>query len=165
MAQSSATFRIFVYRLQEVPFDFDGIVLDVANTFPLNARSDFYDLSAVTGADLRIQAILSCQIQATHIIEEVVIAHESRVRSGLPSSIAFCCDGGTHRSFGIACLLARLVYPAASITPTTKRTVAAATMQMMRCGTQTTSDATSISWDRTPQDGTSRFRSFESVEE
>jgi len=97
--------------------------IDVANSFPLSAKSNAYDMSDVSGVNLCVQANLVTQVYTAKAIEEAVVRVEwQRQSSTERQSIAFACDHGTHRSFGCGCLLLSLVYPAARIVPCTHRT-------------------------------------------
>ena len=97
--------------------------IDVANSFPLCARSNAYAMSDVSGVNLCVQARLVTQVYTAKAIEEAVVRIEwQRETSTGRQSIAFACDHGTHRSLGCGCLLLSLVYPAARIIPCTHRT-------------------------------------------
>jgi hypothetical protein len=114
--------RIYVYKLEAVPAAMGSKCIDVANTYHTDAHSAQYALKHVTGVDLRVQARLVTQVATAQAIEDAVGQIELQ-QNVTTREIAFACDGGTHRSFGCACLLASLAYPGAGVIPSTPRTV------------------------------------------
>ena len=121
MATSQVDLRVYVYKLENIPFKMAGNCIDVHTTYPLDAHSATYDLSKVTGANPLVQAHLVAQAATAKAIEEAIIRVELQ-RSVAVRSIAFACTGGTHRSMGCGCLLLSLVYPRAIIVPGTHHT-------------------------------------------
>ena len=121
MATSQVNLRVYVYKLEDIPFTMAGNCIDVHSTYPLDAHSASYNMSDVTGANPVVQAHLVTQAATAKAIEEAIIRVELQ-RSVAVRSIAFACTGGTHRSMGCGCLLLSLVYPRAIIVPCTPRT-------------------------------------------
>ena len=88
----------------------------------LNARSDLYESRAATGVQFIVQALLlSQELCAEIIIEAITTIERQELRE-----FAFVCQHATHRSAGMALLLAILVYNNAEIFFSTKRTRAEA---------------------------------------
>ena len=114
---------VYIHKGSVVYGTASAAFIDVANSFPLSAKSNAYYMSDVSGVNLCVQANLVTQVYTAKAIEEAVVRVEWQRRSSTErQSIAFACDHGTHRSFGCGCLLLSLVYPAARIVPCTHRT-------------------------------------------
>ena len=84
----------------------------------LDARdTDAYNLSTITGIHWRIIATLLKQETAANILIDTVL----QVESFNLSSLAYICQGGTHRSVAMSYLLMILVYRQAYFQPHTAR--------------------------------------------
>ena len=74
--------------MNEIPRDFGGLVVVVANKYPLKCHSDLYNMSHVTGADLCMQAVACSQDIMASIIKEVLIARERNEYYGRSRDVA-----------------------------------------------------------------------------
>ena len=122
VATETSDVRVFVQKLAQIPQPINSNCIDVHEAFPLHGGSPLYDQKVVTGANLCVQANLVTQAATARAIEEAVNRLESQM-SESTRKIVFACLGGTHRSFGCACLLSALAYPRAGIVPSSERTI------------------------------------------
>ena len=119
--------KIFVYRNYEVPLEHQKACIDCAQAFrePGNESSGvspfFLDnathrvyKSKATGAEKSVQVSLLRQAASARIVLECVMRRELLHRK-YGRDIVLACNWGTHRSLGMACLVAQLVYPRACI--------------------------------------------------
>ena len=108
---------IYAYAQDNTPGRFANAHVNVAE-MNLNAYSDMYNISDVTGVDFRVQAVVAMQAgTATALFHAFKFIERSNAQE-----FAFVCHGGTHRSVACCFLLAALAYPQAQICLTTRRT-------------------------------------------
>ena len=118
---------IFVYRNCEIPLGHQKACIDCAeklrepgnassgvSPFFLDHATDRGHQSKATGAEKSVQVSLLRQAAAARIVLECVMRREILHRK-YGRDIVLACNWGTHRSLGIACLVAQLVYPRARI--------------------------------------------------
>ena len=125
VSECNGSIDIYVCKLSELADDESIPVVDVVNTFATDAFSDLYRMHSVTGADERVQAVLSTQVSAAQAFEDAIMKLELQ-RHLQRRAIIIACTGATHRSFGMACLVALMAYPDAHLIPSTARTIKAA---------------------------------------
>ena len=95
--------------------------IDVDIAIPCDARG-VRDLDQKTGCDFAVMAELARQPSVAVALRLAAL----QIHSMPLDELAFICNGGTHRSFGCACLLAALCYPEAYAIVHTHRTRTAA---------------------------------------
>ena len=88
----------------------------------LNAYSTLYESHAATGVQFIVHAVLLSQ----ELCAEIIIEAITRIERQELSEFTFVCEHATHRSAGMALLLAILVYNNAEIFFYTERTQAEA---------------------------------------
>ena len=88
----------------------------------LDARSRLYESRAATGVQFIVHAVLLSQ----ELCAEIIIEAITRIERQELSDFTFVCEHATHRSAGMALLLAILVYNNAEIFFYTERTQAEA---------------------------------------
>ena len=115
------TARVHVFRKANIPPAFKECCIDVTQ-YGVDGKSYNFNLPNVTGANPQVQARVAAQGATARVIAQAVKQIEQDALSD-PCVVAFACDGGTHRSFACACLLASLVLPEAAIIPSTQRTI------------------------------------------
>ena len=99
----------------------DDFCVDVT-AYQVDGRHGTYRLGDVTGVDSRVQACVASQPDAVYALLTVVLGIEFR---GL-SRCYLRCQGATHRSPALACLLCAIVYDRARLGLVTHRTQQAA---------------------------------------
>ena len=87
----------------------------------LNAhRPSLYNCGEVSGIYFEVQAVLLSQIACVYGLTAAV----QQIEIGELAEVTFVCHGATHRSAGMACLLAILIYNNATIMFSITRTQA-----------------------------------------
>ncbi len=95
--------------------------MDVAKR-GVDAHSPMYELTAVTGVDFRVQAVVATQAATAEALREAI----RRIEDVDADEFSFVCHGATHRSVACCFLLAAIAYPRAEICLTMARTRRAA---------------------------------------
>ena len=120
-AATNRPIRLYAWAHDRIPNSFNSRKVDITLT-NLNARSNRYEMSKVTGVDLRVQAVLVTQ----KLSAEIILSAVQDIEQNEHDEFAFVCHGATHRSVACCILLAAIVYPNAQVCFTTDRTQRAA---------------------------------------
>ena len=113
--------RLEAHRNDGRPSRLKNFHIDVAR-HGVSAHSSQYEMSAVTGVDEHVQAVVACQ-ETTALC---LTAALHRVETDDLHVFGFVCRGATHRSVACCFLLAAMAYPKALVFLTTSRTRKAA---------------------------------------
>ena len=128
---------IYVYRTTNVPRIYHDACIVCGKPNPddkisnVNLDSRFFlrhpqprsCAKAVTGLDRKVQLGLLQQPACAFIVEECILRREFMHRKYGTKDLVLSCNGATHRSFGMALLLAKLVYPRARVSVQTSRVI------------------------------------------
>ena len=111
---------IYVFAEHQAPEDVPSINVHEKR---LNGHNyQMYEMGDVTGVDFAVQAFLATQ----EVTPDILLEASLRIENESLQHFVFICSHATHRSVGVALLLAMLVYHNAKIVLTTKRTFRAA---------------------------------------